>query len=223
MSRSRTSSSASAAWRIAWATLRSGSCSPGIVAHPCLPIYSPRCHELSSFSATSFTALAGSRPDWTTQIGARRVTTASWAMVSAVCRAVPPVTQPPQLKPTIIVSTTEATQHQKATVLVGCASLHRCPTLRFLTSRPFVGSSPHDHDVGRTPARRAGMYPSMRRRQLGTCGKDRALRDNQACRADGRDEDHRHQARVGRGPRLWKIQLTTTPPIRPRMTSHPRP
>jgi len=28
--------------------------SPGIVAHPCLPTYSPRCHELSSFSATSF-------------------------------------------------------------------------------------------------------------------------------------------------------------------------
>src|SRR6185295_5292190 len=113
----------------AWATLLSGSFSPGIVAHPCLPTYSPRCHELSSFRATSFTALAGSRPDWMTQIGARRVTIASCAMVSAVARAVPPVTQPPQLKPTIIVSTTEATQHQKATVLVGRASLHRCPTL----------------------------------------------------------------------------------------------
>ena len=52
-------------------------------------------------------------------------------MVSAVARAVPPVTQPPQLNPTIIVSATEATQHQKATVLVGRASLHRCPILRF--------------------------------------------------------------------------------------------
>src|SRR4029453_126686 len=96
------------------ATLRSGACSPGIVAHPCLPTYSPRCHKRSSFSATSFTALAGSWPAWTTQIGARRVTTASWAMVSAVARAVPPVTQPPQLKPTIIVSTIDATQARGA-------------------------------------------------------------------------------------------------------------
>src|SRR6185436_11979037 len=84
-------------------------------------------------------------------------------MVSAVARAVPPVTQPPQLKPMIIVSTTEATQHQKATVLLGRASLHRCPTLRFSHFASIVLSSLHVRDVGRTPARRAGMYPSMRK------------------------------------------------------------
>src|SRR2546429_1575339 len=122
----------------AWAPLLSGSCSPGIVAQPCLPTYSPRCHELSSFSATSFTAFAGSRPDWTTQIGARRFTTASWAVVSAVARAVPPVTHPPQLNPTIIVTTAVATHDQKSSVFVGRAALQRCPTL----NRPLSWSMP---------------------------------------------------------------------------------
>ena len=56
---------------------------------------------------------------------------------------------------------------------------------------------------------------------LGAGGKDRALGDDQARRADGRDDRHRDQARVGATHRLWKIQLTTTLPIRPRMTSHP--
>jgi hypothetical protein len=35
---------------------------------------------------------------------------------------------------------------------------------------------------------------------LGACGKDCALGDDQARRADGRDENHRHHTRVGRDP-----------------------
>jgi len=46
-------------------------------------------------------------------------------------RAVPPVTHPPQVKPTIIVTTAEATQDQKTIVFVGRASLHLCPKLSF--------------------------------------------------------------------------------------------
>src|SRR4029077_9658531 len=80
-------------------------------------------------------------------------------MVSAVARAVPPVTQPPQLKPTIIVSTTEATQHQKATVLDGRASLHRCPTLRLSRFVSMLWPPPPSTLVGRRPAAPGCLYP----------------------------------------------------------------
>src|SRR2546426_1321367 len=144
------------------ATLPSGSGSPGIVAQPCFPTYSPLCQELSSFSAISFRAFAESLPDWTTQIGASRLTTVSRAVISAVVRAVPPVTHPPQLKPMIIVRTAEATQVQKTSVLVGRASLHlsRKPKLSLFRSIRRLLHPYADVSRSRGPShRRAG--PAM--------------------------------------------------------------
>ena len=119
--RSEPSSSASAAWR---RPRPPGDRAP---AHPASSP-TPACRH-TRLAASCFRPsrprasrpFPRSRADWTTQIGARRWTTASEAMVSAVCRAVPPVTHPPQLKPTIIVSTIEATQDQKSSVFVGRA------------------------------------------------------------------------------------------------------
>jgi hypothetical protein len=69
-------------------------------------------------------------------------------MVAAVSRAVPPVTQPPQLKPTIIVSTAEAVHAQKSIVLVGRASLHRCPRLSFPLFVSMRWLLPPDRETG---------------------------------------------------------------------------
>src|SRR5712692_1223560 len=69
-------------------------------------------------------------------MGARRLTTASSPITSAIFRAAPPVTQPPHVKPMIMVTTMEATQDQKTIVFVGRAALHFSPRLsvRFLCS-----------------------------------------------------------------------------------------
>jgi hypothetical protein len=72
-----------------------------------------------------------------TQIDVSRSITAVLAVVMAVRCAVPPVTQPPQLKPTIIVRMMQATTSQKTIVFVGCASFHLFPRLTFASFKPF--------------------------------------------------------------------------------------
>jgi hypothetical protein len=67
----------------------------------------------------------------TTHIGAIRLATASSPLASAIRRAVPPVTHPPQVNPTIIVTTAAATPNQNTLVFVGRAALQRCPRLAF--------------------------------------------------------------------------------------------
>src|SRR4029077_9888566 len=80
----------------------------------------PRAHELSLASSA---ILAGASP-WarnrSAQIGDSATTTASCAAVAASLRAVPPVTQPPQLKPTIMQATAPTTApHTMGLVFVG--------------------------------------------------------------------------------------------------------
>jgi hypothetical protein len=66
---------------------------------------------------------------------------------------VPPVTQPPQPKPTTIVSAAEATQHQKVAVLVGRAPLHRSPRLNL----------PRFHSLAPSPEVLVGLQRSVPR------------------------------------------------------------
>src|SRR5258706_15435568 len=67
-------------------------------------------------------------------------------MVWAMARAVPPVTHPPHVKPTIMVATTAAIADQKRRVFEALDSLSRCPRLsfrevgsivHFLLNKPF--------------------------------------------------------------------------------------
>src|SRR5215207_4266987 len=55
----------------------------------------------------------------------------------AMACAVPPVVQPPQVKPTTIVAATHATHDQKVRVLVGRAASQRCPMLCFVLMMPL--------------------------------------------------------------------------------------
>src|SRR5437870_6174134 len=111
------------------ATLLPGSCSPGMVAQPCFFTYSDFSHALNAVSSVSFAAFFGSALKRTTHIGASRLATASSPKASAILTAVPPVTQPPHVKPTIMVATIDARHAQNTIVFVGRASLHFSPKL----------------------------------------------------------------------------------------------
>src|SRR5881397_2850221 len=102
-------------------------------------------------------------------MGARRLTTASSPITSAIFRAVPPVTQPPHVKPMIMVTTMEATQDQKTIVFVGRAALHFSPRLscRFACSIVVLPVShtsgslqTREHDQ---PLRISRLSPARRR------------------------------------------------------------
>src|SRR5438093_11384807 len=109
------------------ATLLSASFSPGMVAHPCFFTYSVCSHVPVSFRPLSFWAFWPSSLNWTTHMGPRRLATAFSSPASAIFLAVPPVTQPPHVKPIIIVSTIDAMTAQNTAVFVGRAALQRCP------------------------------------------------------------------------------------------------
>src|SRR4028119_810237 len=70
-----------------------------LATQPALVTKSPRLQELSFFKSTS---CSGCCSPFATQRGVSARTEASWALVDAICPAVPPVTQPPQTKPIII-------------------------------------------------------------------------------------------------------------------------
>src|SRR5713101_5597867 len=70
----------------------------------------PRVHELSLASSAILADPSLCARYCAAQIGASATTTASCAAVAASLRAVPPVTQPPQLKPTIMQATAPTTR-----------------------------------------------------------------------------------------------------------------
>src|SRR5947209_16457371 len=64
-----------------------------LATQPALVTNSPRFQELSFFKSTS---CAGCCSAFATQSGVSARTEASWALVTTILSAVPPVTQPPQ-------------------------------------------------------------------------------------------------------------------------------
>ena len=94
------------------ATSDSASLALGIVAKPLLAITLPRSQVLALLSSVIFIAASGCRLKRSTQIGARATTTASRTAVADSLRAVPPVTQPPQVNPTTAQSTAPPTALQ---------------------------------------------------------------------------------------------------------------
>src|SRR5215212_8306722 len=73
-----------------------------LATQPALVTKSPRFQELSFFKSTS---CSGCCSPFATQSGVSAKTEAFWALVVAIFSAVPPVTQPPQMKPIIIAAT----------------------------------------------------------------------------------------------------------------------
>jgi hypothetical protein len=73
-----------------------------LATQPALVTKSSRLQELSAFKSTS---CSGCCSAFITQAGVSARTVASWALVVAILPAVPPVTQPPQVKPIIIAAT----------------------------------------------------------------------------------------------------------------------
>ena len=123
----------------------SGSLSPGIVAQPCFLTNSPCSQALTARSCLSFSLRFGSALKRTTHIGAIRLATASSPLASAIRLAVPPVTHPPQVNPTIIVTTAAATPNQNTLVFVGPGRAPALPQTRLHLARlhgPRSSSSP---------------------------------------------------------------------------------
>src|SRR5690348_17340326 len=80
----------------------------------------PRSHELVLASAAILAKASSWERNRSAQIGANAVTTASCAAIAVSLRAVPPVTQPPQLKPTIAQATAPPMKpHTRGLVYVG--------------------------------------------------------------------------------------------------------
>src|SRR5229473_4226291 len=75
---------------------------PGMVAKPLFSTVLPRSHELALASSAILADASLCVRYWAAQIGASATTTASCAAVAASLRAVPPVTQPPHVKPMIM-------------------------------------------------------------------------------------------------------------------------
>src|SRR5215211_8825842 len=73
-----------------------------LATQPALVTKAVRFQELSFFKSTS---CSGCCSPFATQSGVSAKTEAFWALVVAIFSAVPPVTQPPQLKPIIIAAT----------------------------------------------------------------------------------------------------------------------
>src|SRR5258708_38177887 len=74
---------------------------PGMVAKPLFSTRLPRSQLLLLMRASAFTTGSGCARKRSTQIGARAATTASCEAEALFLAAVPPVPQPPQLKPTM--------------------------------------------------------------------------------------------------------------------------
>src|SRR6266576_3183229 len=75
---------------------------PGMVAKPLFSTVLPRSHELALANSAILAGASLCVRYWAAQIGASATTTASCAAVAASLRAVPPVTQPPHVKPMIM-------------------------------------------------------------------------------------------------------------------------
>src|SRR6266404_9970094 len=74
---------------------------PGMVAKPLFSTMLPRSQLLDFTRASALMTASGCPRKRSTQIGARAATTASCEAAALFLAAVPPVTQPPQLKPTM--------------------------------------------------------------------------------------------------------------------------
>src|SRR6266850_2233783 len=94
------------------ATSESAVLLPGMVAKPLFSTVLPRSHELALANSAILADASLCVRYWAAQIGASATTTASCAAVAASLRAVPPVTQPPQLKPMIMQATAPPTAPQ---------------------------------------------------------------------------------------------------------------
>src|SRR5258707_13089417 len=91
-----------------------------MVAKPLFSTVLPRSHELALASSAILAVASLCVRYCAAQIGASATTTASCAAVAASLRAVPPVTQPPQLKPMIMQAAAPATApHSRGLVFVG--------------------------------------------------------------------------------------------------------
>src|SRR4029077_3465789 len=113
---------------------------PGMVAKPLFSMMLPRSQVLVFTRASAFTMASGCARKRSTQIGARAATTASREAVALFLAAVPPVTQPPQLKPTMATAIAPTTAPWiQGLVLVGI--FMRCPLHGRRTAIPFGARS----------------------------------------------------------------------------------
>ena len=92
---------------------------PSGVAHPAAARVRSRFHELSSLRAASCTAASVALTKRSTQIAAASSARPSSRACAACASADPPVTQPPQVKPTTMVAMAQATQDQNHAPFVG--------------------------------------------------------------------------------------------------------
>src|SRR5580700_3281139 len=81
---------------------------PGIVAQPPFSIKEPCCQELTLLSSARFAVASALRWNLSTQTGESADTRAVLTLFCTCSLAVPPVTQPPHEKPTIMVATAPA-------------------------------------------------------------------------------------------------------------------
>src|SRR5713101_8321185 len=100
----------------------------------------PRVHELSLASSAILADPSLCARYCAAQIGASATTTASCAAVAASLRAVPPVTQPPQLKPTIM----QATAPTMAPHTMGLVFVGNCMANPFMAGAQPSGRRTHD-------------------------------------------------------------------------------